>query len=324
MRSLIEQSLGDSSGFALIGKRKALLDTARSIGICAPITKSITSEQEFDAWFDEGNTAAVVKKDGTWGGEGVAIAQSALEAKEAYYQLSRPSGFMTAWKRLLVNGDPLAFWNWSRYAPPSLVLQQYIEGQPANSMLACWQGRVLSMMSVAVLASEGTTGAAFLVQVIENERMERDAEALADRLQLSGFYGLDYIIENSTRVPYLIEVNPRCTQLGHLPLADGRDLASFLCEKLTGESYKRQATSITGRIIGFYPQIARWAEQCSLSEEIYFDVPQNQPRLLTELMLPNWPDRQWIARVYHYFFPPQVAEPSSYQFECHQQGGRRR
>jgi len=312
LRPLIEKSLGDESGFETIDCRERLLEAARSVGIRVPKTKELTTEGDLSAWFTEGNSVAVLKRDGTWAGEGVAIVRSAQQAKEAFRRLSRPTALMTACKRLLVNGDPLALWSWSAQSHPSLILQEYIEGQPANSMIACWEGKVLSLVAVEVLASEGATGAAFLVRPIEDERLIRDAEVLAKKLQLTGFYGFDYVINKSTRVPYLIEVNPRCTQLGHLPLAGGRDLASFLCEKVTGERIEAQRASVIPRTVGLYPQATRWSGQYSFPEGIYYDIPQNQPRLLSELMLPIQPERQWIARMYHHFYPSAKPAPVKY------------
>jgi hypothetical protein len=240
-----------------------------------------------------------LKLDGTWGGEGVAIVRSAEEARKAFRKLSKPASLMTKWKRLVVNRDPLSLWHSSKPSASSMILQGWIDGRPANSMLACWKGEVLSTVSVEVLASEGMTGAAFLVRVIEDERMTRNAQLLASKLQLTGFCGLDYLIEKTSRIPYLIEVNPRCTQLGHLTLADGYDLASLLCRKLTGHDYKRKRDSLEGRVVAFFPQADRWTAQCPLPAGAYHDIPENQPRLVSELMQPIWPERQWISRVYH-------------------------
>jgi predicted ATP-grasp superfamily ATP-dependent carboligase len=51
------------------------------------------------------------------------------------------------------------------------------------------------------------------------------AERLAHRLDLSGFFGLDFMIEDNTETTYPIEMNPRCTQFCHLQLGKGRDIA---------------------------------------------------------------------------------------------------
>src|SRR6202034_4813537 len=100
----------------------------------------------------------------------------------------------------------------------------------ANSMLVARRGELLSIVSVIVVAAEGLAGAATIVRVIQNEQMRKAAELVVSRLKLSGFYGLDFIIESATGTPVLIEMNPRCTQLGHIELSGEGGLAGgFSC-----------------------------------------------------------------------------------------------
>jgi hypothetical protein len=257
-----------------------------------------------------------LKLDGTCGGQGIAIAHSEREAIDAFRKFSRPVGLSTALKRLVVNRDPLSLWGRSRQSQPFVTIQQLIDGRPANSMLACWKGNVLSIVSVEVLASQGATGAAFLVQLIDNDAMTRAAHLLANRLQLSGFVGLDFLIDRVTEQPYLIEMNPRCTQLGHLPLTGGRDLAGALCAKLGCGTCATNVASVEGLPIAFFPQATRWDAKSSLSANIYNDIPRGQPELVRELMRPIWPERQWISRIYHLFSPARVAEPVEFRVEA--------
>ena len=130
-------------------------------------------------------------------------------------------------KRYLVNRDPLAFLVWRQRATTSMTIQTFIEGRPANAMLACWKGEVAGMVSVEVLSSQGETGAGVVVRLIENQQIADAAHKLADWLKLTGFYGLDFMIERDGEAAYLIELNPRCTQLGHLDLKNQGDLRGF-------------------------------------------------------------------------------------------------
>jgi ATP-grasp domain len=315
LRPLIEASLGAADGFERVERRDLLLETARALGICIPTTKCATSEEEIHSWFAEGARSAVLKLDGTWGGEGVAIAHSEQEAIDAFRRFSQPTGIATAVKRLLVNREPLSLSSWGKQAQPAIILQQLIEGWPANSMVACWEGEVLSMVSVEVLASQGATGAAFLVRMIECDDMTRAAHLLAKRLQLNGFFGLDFQVDRLTGQPHLIEMNPRCTQLGHLPLPRGTDLAGALCAKLSGEACVTNEASVEGRVVAFFPQAGLWNSKSTLPSEVYNDIPQGQPELVRELVRPSWPERQWISRIYHLFRPPQAVEPTSFRSE---------
>ena len=94
----------------------------------------------------------------------------------------------------------------------------------ANTMFACWGGEVLGIVTVEVLSAQGATGAANVVRLMRNVEIETAAELLAKRFELNGFYGLDFIREEGTGTLYLIELNPRCTQLGHLNVSAQGDV----------------------------------------------------------------------------------------------------
>jgi hypothetical protein len=315
MRELLEASLGAATEFEIVSRRDLLLQIAQTLGISIPATKLVTSEEEIHQWFAAGETAAAVKMDGTCGGEGVVIARSEEQAKDAFRKFSRQIGFLTACKRLLINGDPVSLWTWGKQAQTTISIQQLIEGRPANSMLACWKGEVLSMVSVEVLASQGATGAAFLVRITENDEMNKAARLLARRLQLSGFCGLDFLIDQRTGLPYLIEMNPRCTQLGHLPLAGGNDLAGALCEKLIGRACTTSTPSVERQVVAFFPQAERWGGRKPQSYGIYVDVPHGQTELVRELLRPSWPERQWISHIYRLFHPTRTVDSVEYSLE---------
>jgi ATP-grasp domain len=318
LRPLIEVSLGAPEGFEQIEHRDLLLADAQALGICIPATKRITSEEQVHDWFAQGERSAVLKLDGTWGGEGVMIAHSEEEAREAFRRLAQPPRIAIDMKRFLVNRDPLHLSRGSKQAAPSIVVQQMIEGWPANSMVACWQGEVLSMVSVEVLASQGTTGAAFLVRLIESDEMTRAARLLAKKLKLNGFFGLDFQVDRVTGRPYLLELNPRCTQLGHLPVAGGADLAGALCAKRFGAVCETHEASVEGRVVAFFPQAGHW--KYLFPKEVYDDIPKGQPELVDELSRRSWPERQWISRIYHLFRPARAVEPVTFWSESEERG----
>jgi hypothetical protein len=178
-------------------------------------------------------------------------------------------------------------------------MQRLVEGRPANAMLACRNGEVLSMVSVAVLAAESLTGASTIVQRIRDARMERAARKLAARLQLTGFYGLDFMIETGTGTPYLIEVNPRCTQLGHLEFADQASLAAAFSAEMRGVPRPPPGGAVPRETIGFFPQALETLRSGSRhAKHCYLDVPSDEPQLAAELKLESAPQRRLMARVY--------------------------
>ncbi|HZD47136.1 MAG TPA: ATP-grasp domain-containing protein [Silvibacterium sp.] len=311
LRPLIEKSLGASEMYPTVRSRRSVLQAAFELDIRIPATATLASEEDLDDWrFDP---AAVLKADGTWGGSGVEIARSYPEARAAYRRLSQPSGPSTAWKRFMVDRDPLALWMWRNCERPEVTIQEFIPGCPANTMFACWKGEVLSMVTVKVLCAQGATGAATVVRVIQNEEIAEAVSLLARRLMLSGFHGLDFILEEGTDAAYLIELNPRCTQLGHLRLHGQGDLAGVFSAALKGSPSPPAEDCITDEMIAFFPQAFSWNPQSPYLHNGYHDVPWEEPNLLRELLREPWPSRQWPARIYHSFRPPK--KQSEVQFD---------
>jgi carbamoylphosphate synthase large subunit len=310
LRSLIERSLGSPESFSVVESRFQFLKTATDLGIRVPRTRKVEAAEDLVKWHESIASSAVLKVDGECGGNGVRISHSLDESLAAYRELRAPRGFATALKRLAIDRDPLALWLRRRHRVREVTVQEFMPGRPANSMLVCWGGELLSMISVAVVVAEGATGAATIVRVIQNERMKKAAELVAARLKLSGFYGLDFIIESGTGVPFLIEMNARCTQLGHIEIAGRGSLAGVLSAVLHSEPRPRVLNPISDSTIALFPQALAAGGACRpYVDASYHDVPFEHPELMRELSLNSWPRRQWLARCYHYFKPPHRVCP---------------
>jgi hypothetical protein len=128
--------------------------------------------------------------------------------------------------------------------------------------------------------------------------LPRAAKLIGAQLGSSGFFGLDFIIEQSSGQPYLIEMNPRCTQLGHLQFPDRGDLASALCERLTGRRSAPPEAPIRNDLIAFFPQAWKSTSQGDLWLSSFQDVPREEKSLVEYLMQDSWPERRWQARAY--------------------------
>jgi ATP-grasp domain len=303
LRALIEGSIGSATEYGMIRDRQRLLEAAMSLGVRIPETRAVRSESDIQSWFSDGASSGVLKRNDSWGGEGVRMVNSEAEAVSAYRELCRRPGLMTACKRTLVNGDPLAFWEWRRRGPPQILIQKMISGHPVTAMLACWHGELLGVVGVEVLVSQGTTGAALVVRVIDHPQLTSAARLLVKRLNMTGFCGLDFIQESKTGDLYLLELNPRTTQLGHLPLTERGDLAGLLYMRLVGSSTPPPQERIENDVVAFFPQTVQWSPESSYLRTGYHDVPRDQPALVAELLRAPWADRQLSARVYHRLFP---------------------
>ena len=312
-RALIESSLGPSSEYGIVSSRERFLQTAHGLGIRVPETRAVRSEEDIRRWFGAESSAAVLKRDGSWGGDGVVIASTEGDAVMAFRSLMRRPSTALALKRLLVNRDPLSLWEWRKGHQPAVSIQRFVPGNPVNAMMVCWRGELLGIVTVEVLSSQGATGAGIVVRIIENKEVRRAARLLAEHLSLTGFYGLDFMVDRATGLSYLIEMNPRCTQLGHLSLPKQGDLAGIFYAKISGRPLPEPQNPIRSDVIAFFPQALFRPPTGSVSDGLYLDVPWDHPGLIRELLLPSWPDRHWMARLYHAFKAPR--EIATKEFE---------
>ena len=298
LQPLIEASLGDPAGFAITDSRSKLLKVAADLGIRVPRGAVVTTDIEAKQIFGQFGPVAVIKMDGTNGGEGVRIVRSAKEAAAAFRSLRLGTGLLIAVQRLLIHGDPLAMSSWTRRAKAEITIQQYIPGTPANNMVACWRGEILGEVSVESVSCKGLTGSANVVRLIDNPQFTRAAKLLAAHFSASGFFGLDFIIDQDSGEPYLIEMNPRCTQLGHLQFPERGDLADALCERITGRTRPQPLTPIRTNMIAFFPQAWKSSTPGDGWYSSFQDVPWEEKSLVDYLMQEPWQERRWQARIY--------------------------
>jgi hypothetical protein len=296
-RPLIERSLGSAEVYPNLQRRGQILEAAVELGIRVPCTRAVESAEDLNepglAW------PAVLKADGTWGGEGVAIVRNPSEAAQKLGTLLGARRTAFAWKRFLVNRHPLALWQWRRRKEWGVTLQRLIRGRQATTMFACWQGQVLASVTVEVLATQGPTGAATCVRLLRHEEIERASELLARRFMLSGFHGLDFVIEDGTEAAYLIEMNPRATQLGHLNLCPQGNLADALSARLMNKTSPSAMGTrrIQSDTIALFPRAWKTDPGNELLKTGYHDVPWEQPELVRELIRETWPERRLLSRI---------------------------
>ena len=298
LRPLIELSLGAAEAYPALQQRGEVLRIAQSLGIRVPLTQTLNSAEELEDWnFDR---AAVLKLDGTWGGEGVTIVRSLEEAIQKYHSAPKTMKAWMAWKRFVINRHFFALWAWQKRKTSKMTIQEFIPGRPATNMIACWRGEVLASSTVEVLVSQAPTGAANVVRVIQNNEIEDAARLLARKLQLSGFHGLDFVLEEDTDAAYLLELNPRATQLGHLNLSAHGDLAGVMAGKLRNEAPDKIACEhqIQNSSIAFFPHTFKSNPASVYLHQGYHDVPWDEPALVRELLCDPWPERQWQSRIY--------------------------
>ncbi|HEX4772325.1 MAG TPA: ATP-grasp domain-containing protein [Bryobacteraceae bacterium] len=296
---LIERSIGFPPHYSATVTRYEVMRIASTLGLAVPDTAIVRQTADLDVFQRRQPFPWVLKLDGTWGGSGVKIVRNINEARDEFRKMSAPLGAISALKRWLINQDPYWFRPWLRRARPAVIVQSHIDGRPANSAIACVGGKSIAGIGVEVIGALSITGCSSVVRVIENRQMMDASEKLAAKLQTSGFHGFDFMIENSTGVAYLIEMNPRCTPICHLQLGPGHDLVGAFCAEISGAqpNWRPQTTELN--TIAYFPKAWHWNPKSELLRTSFHDVPWEEPALLADLIRLPWPDRSFLAQLYN-------------------------
>lgn len=295
--ALIERSLGNPAAYRIVTSRYDLLATASEEGIRIPETDRVSSSADLNLWREEKSRKCVIKADGTWGGVGVCVLSEKDSSEEAWLRITRTSRLVRAMKRMIVNRDAFYLRAWMNRVERPIIAQRFIDGYPANCSVFAWRGKVLGFIAVEAVRTERSTGPASIVHLIENGEIRFAAERIASRLGLSGFFGLDFVIEKQTGLAYLIEMNPRLTPPCYMRLEKGRDLVGALWASLTGMPQPDNNPVTTSDMIAYNPR----ALVCSGTPmNCFYYKPDGEPELARELESP-FPDRTILYRLVQLF-----------------------
>jgi carbamoylphosphate synthase large subunit len=282
--SLIERSLGSSESFATVRARSAFLELAQQEGIRTPKTQVVASSGDLLHWIKSTEFPVVLKADGTSGGEGVKVVKTLPEAERAFRKLHSPPLLARALKHAVANRDLTLLEPSLTRRHPIVNAQAFVDGREATSIMVCWEGAVLASLHFEVLQKVSATGHATVVRLIEHEEMLAAAVKITRRLKLSGMYGLDFMLEKRTGNAWLIEINPRTTQVGHLALGPGRDLPAALYAELADKPIEPTAPVTTNNTIALFPQEWKRDAASPFLSSAYHDVPWAEPELIKACM----------------------------------------
>jgi hypothetical protein len=141
--------------------------------------------------------------------------------------------------------------------------------------------------------------------------MMEAAGKIARRLRITGFFGLDFMIENGTGAVYLIEMNPRCTPPCPLSLGKGRNLVAALWSEMTGQPAPSNLPEIEQNFIAYFPKCGKGnGTDVNHHEPIHLDVPADEPELIRELLHPL-SGRNVVGQLIDRMWRKQNQEPAS-------------
>jgi hypothetical protein len=294
--ALIERSLGAAESFPISYARAAFMELAAQEGIRIPKTEVIASFDDFKDWMIRNGFPAVLKANGTSGGDGVRVVRTMDEAERAFRFLQAPPRFLRAAKHALLDDDPTLISPALRREKFVVNAQAFIDGKEATSAVACWNGKVLAALHFEVINKASSAGHATVVRSIENPEMSAAAEKMVRRLSLSGVHGFDFMLEEQTGSAYLIEINPRATQVGHLALGAGRDIPAALYAAVSGEEVQPAPKVTENETIALFPQEWIRDSESPFLLSAYHDVPWEEPELVHDCANNRRKQSRWYTR----------------------------
>jgi hypothetical protein len=277
---LIVRSFGSPDSFPVVYERATFMRLAQEEGVRAPKTAVINDLDDLRRWTTEFGFPTVLKADGTSGGDGVRMVRTLDEATGAFHKLKAPPLLARAAKRALVDSDKTLLWPSLLRHQSQVSAQTLITGHEATSTVACWQGTVLAGLHFEVVNKKYAAGPATVMRLIDNVEMTSAVEKMVRRLNLSGTHGFDFMLEASSGAAYLIEINPRITQVAHLTLGSGRDLPAALTAALLGSNLQPSPRVTENDIITLFPQEWMRDPASLFIQSGYHDVPWGEPELI--------------------------------------------
>jgi hypothetical protein len=277
LAELIEHSLGPAESYEIIASRARFIAAAQSAGLDAPDCVEIATAAELRERLGDVGAPAFLKLDGTCGGEGVRLVREADDPAAAVASLHRaPGAFAAAFEQALRMFGPNR--PHFRKKAPMLSLQKAVTGQPANCSAFAWRGEVLGVLSVVTLQTLHPFGIATIVRPVENLAMRNAAVSIARELKLSGFFGLDFILQDGGQQAWVLELNPRPTPISHFALGAGRDLVAALISTVEGRVQADRPVALQSDTnIAIFPHLLRRREAGAQQQD---DWPVGQPQLV--------------------------------------------
>jgi len=286
LAATIGDSLGDPAGFAITGAKAAFATFSRAEGLPLPETWPVPDGTALKSLLRTVPFPAVLKVDHSWGGMGVRIVRNEAEARRAFAELSRARGWRSGVKHALDSLSVTPLIDRTFAADPPMALQPFVRGQPANRAVFCRDGAVLAGLTVGMVQSAHETGPATVVRVLDRPDIDAVTATIVRRLSLSGFVGVDFVIDAATGRAVLLELNPRPTQTCHFAFERSCDLVGAMAASLLRAPHRALPAQVKPDTIALFPQEV-WRDPVSTHfATAHHDVPWAWPDFLRAYAAP--------------------------------------
>jgi carbamoylphosphate synthase large subunit len=282
---LIRSSLGGAEVFQAAHSRMTLLQAAQAEGVAIPETMPCVGLGDVNIAVEHLGLPVVLKADSTAGGQGVRVLHTLMEARKSWANLHRPPGLPRAMWRAGAWGQWTHLRAWAGKRHRGVTAQKFLAGGERTAMAVAHEGNVLACVCLEVIRTWKARGPSSVLRVVSDAAMESAVRAVVRRLGVTGFCGFDFMLADDG-TPLLIEMNPRPTQLAHLPLGEGKDLVAAYARAVLGVQAADREAATARDTIALFPQELQRDPRSELITGAYHDVPWQAPELIRYAIQP--------------------------------------
>lgn len=176
---------------------------------------------------------------------------------------------------------------WSPRGGQRLVVQRWIDGAVVNRASLAWEGKEVAGFTRGRLATyPGPLGPASAVEFIGLPEVAAATRALFALVGMHGLVGTQFIVDNASGVPYLVEVNRRMLPATHAGARVGVDLAAALYAAVGGAEWTgpTDLPPGPGLRLALFPQ--EWYRDMNSAwlRTLPSDAPWHDPELLAAML----------------------------------------
>lgn len=283
LSDLLKRSLGNPAATRAALSKRCTVEIARELGVRVPKSRTINSLEEVRQFGREHGFPVMLKSSFASGGTGVAICRTEKEIPAGLARLRRGGTFKS---RLIIfrerfRGRMME----SHWLPhdPTITVNQFISGRCATSLAAVFEGEMLAALTAEVEQTYlDANGPSSVIRLLRIEEVRRFSEIMLKHWGLTGLIGFDFILD-ATGQAWLIECNPRSTQMGHLGAHVDEDLCVALRHGLVAAPLPPKKPTTTELLVAYFPQETWRAPDSVYFTRAYHDVPVDDPELLERM-----------------------------------------
>jgi hypothetical protein len=161
--------------------------------------------------------------------------------------------------------------------------QHPVKGRPAAFGAVALAGSMLAgITAIGLMSDPPETGPATVYQLADRPDVAAAAAKMIEVLGLSGFASFDFLLEDESDLPYLLECNPRISVSSYIGTHFGADLSRELYRALAGarESGRHPpAAPVREQIVALFPQEWLRRPDSAALRSCVIDAPWDDPEL---------------------------------------------